>query len=361
MKSTSILLTLFTSISLFSQQIPTPDYAARPYILKSNNTLENLERTDANSDIKVKGLGYGGMDMYYAAFGDHSIVRFAQGSLPRLVIKLDENVDPEESVTLSKAEVKKDRRRFLQSSRKMMGAARNTGQEAIKLTFKPIRTGVFEIVLPSNLEVGEYAFMPMMAQQTNMLSTNSIKIACFGIDAGITSTASSEFKAETPVASVQNPSTAIIYPAPDFDNLVYFYNARENTLDDLERAVNAKSEGAFGFLNLNSSVSITGQSSPIKIAANDKNSFVVRLADATDPYTIVELVPCEPNTEKQTRDYNPSAKKGQPATTAIAVKFKRINGNMYLITTLQPLAKGTYFFINKSLKEKSIFAFEIVG
>jgi hypothetical protein len=155
-----------------------------------------------------------------------------------------------------------------------------------------------------------------------------------------------------------SPSTSV-YPEPDFENLVYFFNAASNELIDLERAVNAKSEGTFGFLNLNSSISISGLSSPIKITADPKNSFVVKLSNSNDPYTIVELLPCTQNETKQTRDYSPTSKKGQPAATAIPLKFKRINGNMYSITTLEPLAKGDYFFLNKSIKEKSVFAFEV--
>lgn len=350
-----------------AQEVPMPDYSARPYQLKPDNTLQNLERTDASTDMKVKAAGYGGVEIYYAAFGTSSTVRFLAGSLPRLVIRLAENIDPEESITLSKAEVKKDRRRFLQSSHTMTGATRNTEGTDVKLEFKKLREGLFEILLPRNLVAGEYAFMPMGDQNISLTSVSNIKISCFGIDAatGFAPTTSSPPATQVantiPVsqpATTGNLSTPTIYPVPDFDNFIYYLSADNAALVDLERAVNSKSEGAFGFLNLNNAVSIKGYSSPVEVAKS-KIEFIVRLAPGVDPYTLIELMPCTSNSEKQTRDFTPAAKKDAPVITMVPLKFKRLDNYTYLITPLQQLATGEYFFLNKRLKEKSIFAFRV--
>lgn len=364
-RKTLIALTiLFSSAAIYAQDIPTPDYSARPYYLKSGNTLENLERADAASDAKVKGAGFGGVEMYFSAFGASSPIRFTASALPRMFIKLEPNVDPTESITLAKAEVKKDRRRFLQGSMSMSGAARNTSGVEVKLQFKKIRDGIFEILIPSTIESGEYAFMPMGDQNISITSVTNIKISCFGIDGGTTggSTSSSAPLASTnttaPTANTTTNGSTATAPQPDFDNVIYYFNQSENTLIDLERAINTKSESTFGFLNLNNAVSIKGTTSPVSVPKSSQG-FVVRLSDATDPYTLIELMPCAPNSTKQTRDYSPAAKKDQPAQTTVALKLKRLSGNTYMITPMQPLATGEYFFVNKALKEKSIFGFRV--
>ncbi|MCW5906664.1 MAG: hypothetical protein KIS94_02310 [Chitinophagales bacterium] len=366
MKSKTLiaLAILFNTTALTAQEIPTPDYSARPYYLKSDNTLENLERADAASDAKVKGAGFGGVEMYFSAFGARSPLRFTASSLPRMFIKLDSNVDPAESITLAKAEVKKDRRRFLQGSMSVSGAARNTSGHEVKLQFKKIREGIFEIIIPPTIEAGEYAFMPMGDQNISITSVTNIKISCFGIDGGATggntgnSTPVASSNSTVPSGNTASNSTPSTTPQPDFDNVIYYFNQTENTLVDLERAINTKSENTFGFLNLNNAVSIKGVNSPVTVPASSQG-FVVRLSDGTDPYTLIELMPCAPNSAKQTREYSPAAKKDQPAQTTIAIKLKRLSGNTYMITPIQPLALGEYFFVNKALKEKSIFAFKV--
>lgn len=356
----TILWLLVSLVALHSQEIPTPDYSARPYYLKADNTLENFERADATMDTKLKGGGFGGVEMYFAAFGTASSTRFAAGNIPRLFIKLEANIDPNESITLSQAEVKKDRRRFLQGSMSAYGAARNTSAGEVKLTFKKIREGVFEILLPSNIASGEYAFMPMGDQSISLTSVTNIKISCFGIDG----TASASIPTSTPVNSTTNtnntpPQTpAPNAPTPDFDNVIYYHDPTGNVLTDLERAINSKSESTFGFLNFNGAVSIKNTQAPVSIQKGT-SSFIVRLSDGTDPYTLIELMPCVTNTEKQTREFIPAAKKDQPKTATLPLKIKRLSGNTYQLTPITELPAGEYFFINKALKEKSIFAFGV--
>ena len=89
-----------------AQEIPEPEFNARPYYLKDGE-LVNMERADARFDVKVKAFGYGGHDSFLTAFGSQSSVRFNKDALPRIFIKFDGNIDPEELISILKAETKK--------------------------------------------------------------------------------------------------------------------------------------------------------------------------------------------------------------------------------------------------------------
>jgi hypothetical protein len=114
MKQSKIYLTqivlailLISSDTLFAQSIPEPEYSGRPYTLAPNNTLNDLERTDAQVDIKVKALGYGGYESYYTAFSAKSEIRLNKNNLPKFIIKIDANTDPSELISMAKAKIKK--------------------------------------------------------------------------------------------------------------------------------------------------------------------------------------------------------------------------------------------------------------
>jgi hypothetical protein len=179
----AILISGFSS-NLMAQSFPDPEFSSRPYILEANKTLKNLERADAQIETKMVGMGYGGVETYFTAFEPESDVRLSMNSLPKLIIKVEGNVDPSEIISLSEAEVKRDRRRFLQSSRGIRGRARDVSDTYIKLEFKKIRDGIFEVVLPSDIQPGEYAFMPINSGGSNSSQTynSKVKISCFGID-----------------------------------------------------------------------------------------------------------------------------------------------------------------------------------
>lgn len=174
----AILISGFSS-SIMAQSFPDPEFSSQPYILEANNSYKKLERADAQIETKIVGMGYGGFETYYTAFEPESDVRLPMNSLPRMIIKVEGNVDPSEIISLSEAEVKRDRRRFLQSSRGMRGRAHDISDTYIKLEFKKIRNGIFEVILPSDIQPGEYAFMPIISGGSNSLT---VKISCFGID-----------------------------------------------------------------------------------------------------------------------------------------------------------------------------------
>jgi hypothetical protein len=60
----------------------------------------------------------------------------------------------------------------------MGGKARDVSTAYIKLEFNKLKDGIYEIVLPNNIQPGEYAFMPISGDINN----GKIKISCFGIN-----------------------------------------------------------------------------------------------------------------------------------------------------------------------------------
>ncbi|MDZ4810934.1 MAG: hypothetical protein SGI96_22085 [Bacteroidota bacterium] len=172
------------SIASSAQSFPDPEFSSRPYSLEADTALKNLERADAQVDFKLKGLGYGGSETYFTTFTPKSGIRFLKNTLPKLIIKVDGNIDPSELISLSKAEVKKDRRKFLQSSIALGGGARDVSNTFLKIQFKKLREGIYEIILPKDIQPGEYGFIPMNTGTGNPLTSFNAKakITCFGID-----------------------------------------------------------------------------------------------------------------------------------------------------------------------------------
>ncbi|MEN0081116.1 hypothetical protein [Flavobacterium lindanitolerans] len=163
-------------INAFAQN---PEFSGRPYLWQDKK-LTDLERVDAQFDTKAKGLGYGGVDTYYTVFTGKSDIRFSKEKLPIFVVKVDKGIDPAEVYSVLKAKVKKNKRSFLIGSYAMGGKAKDTGKEKIKITYKKLKDGIYEISLPSDIAAGEYSFVPNSTE--GMSAGNKMKITCFGID-----------------------------------------------------------------------------------------------------------------------------------------------------------------------------------
>ncbi|MBK9328169.1 MAG: DUF4377 domain-containing protein [Sphingobacteriales bacterium] len=161
--------------------IPEPEYPLRPYYL-DGNTLIQFERSESSFDMKVKGAGYGGVDRFLTAFSPESKIQFKDGNMPRIFISTEsKSIDPYDVISLCKAITQKDRRRFKIGSSKMFGGARNVSGNIIPVEFKKIRDTLFEVIIPEQLEVGEYGFLPIMEGESNILTSKTVKINCFGI------------------------------------------------------------------------------------------------------------------------------------------------------------------------------------
>ncbi len=168
----------YTFNNIIVESSPTPEFSFRPYYL-SDETLKNLERADASIDVKVLAFGYGGSETFYTVFPSQSKCRFSAGNIAPIIVKLDDNSDPSEIFYLVKAkEVKKDRRRFIMSKMSLGGKGADLSNNIVQLEFKKIKDNIYQILVPDNLQSGEYGFMPINPNK----EVSTIKITCFGID-----------------------------------------------------------------------------------------------------------------------------------------------------------------------------------
>lgn len=178
-----IICFVFVTFNNVAQKLANIEFSGRPYILVNTNTLKDFERADAQFETKIKALGYKGSETFYTVFSPKSEISFSKALLPKIIIKMENNMDPSEVVKLSKAVIKRDRRRFILESQQLLGKARDISDAYIKLNFKKLDDNVYEIILPSDIEIGEYAFLPINTSEGNALTSYhaSVKITCFSI------------------------------------------------------------------------------------------------------------------------------------------------------------------------------------
>ncbi|HEV8511988.1 MAG TPA: hypothetical protein VGQ59_01860 [Cyclobacteriaceae bacterium] len=180
MKSALLFLLIIFSPTL--QDIPEPDFSLRPYFLKEDK-LNEFERVDAVFESKAKGMGYGGVEISYAAEGLKSAVRFTSLLAPRIIIKMEDNSDPAEGFAVFMAEIKKDRRRFVTGKMgSAFGSNKSNNEKRVQISAKKIREKVFEISFQQNLSPGEYAIIPSQKNMSMSAGSQSMKMSCFGVD-----------------------------------------------------------------------------------------------------------------------------------------------------------------------------------
>lgn len=178
------LLTILLTGSLNAQSVPDPEYSSRVYYLDEDGTLKDLERGRASVDIKVKGMGYGGSEIYFTVFNAASTKAFESDGMPRMFVELQGDVDPNEVVILGRAEIKRDRRRFLQADMALGGRARDTRDAYIPLDFTRIRGELYEVEFPEGIRPGSYAFMPIGESGENISYGSKVYISCFDVRGG---------------------------------------------------------------------------------------------------------------------------------------------------------------------------------
>jgi hypothetical protein len=165
-----------------AQDVPDPDFSQKPYYQK-NGKLEEFEKVEAPMGTKLKGMGYGGVEISYLASGTKSPVRFASGVTPVIIIKMEDNSDPSETFTIQMAQVKKDSRRFVTGKMgALIGGNKSNNQKKIITSVKRLKEKVFEITFNEPLQLGEYAIIPYQKNATMAMGSQAIKINCFGID-----------------------------------------------------------------------------------------------------------------------------------------------------------------------------------
>jgi hypothetical protein len=177
MKKTLFLFLLGITLNSLAQSpaVPDPEFPNRPYYLKDGK-LESLEKVSTSFD--VSGMG---SKVYLTAFKPKSEIHFTKDAIPALYIKIEGGGDPSDKVTVSIATVKKDRRRFVQESTGMTGAAKDISATKVNVSLKKVRDGLYQIVFDTPLAPGEYAFMPQM-DMGSLMSGGKLTLFCFGVD-----------------------------------------------------------------------------------------------------------------------------------------------------------------------------------
>lgn len=162
----------------FIDTIPEPEFINFIYQFdKSNNKLVDLEKANVEMKMKMKVMGGGGQS--YSIDGGKSPVRL-NGTAKSFMITISGGPmasDPSSSMTLYKLESKKSSREAPMSSYAGMNMGKKSNS-VIELRFKKIKEGTFEIVVPGNLEKGEYGFVNM----NGMNSSGKMTVFAFGVD-----------------------------------------------------------------------------------------------------------------------------------------------------------------------------------
>ncbi len=165
------------------------------------------------------------------------------------------------------------------------------------------------------------------------------------------------------------------YPAPEFKNTVSQLDTLSKKLKSLEKAsaeLDIKIKG-LGYGGSESFLKISGLQSSV-VLPSSQAVFIVKLPDAdTDPSTYIELYSFESDQDR--RRVKIASRKMMGKTRNVTVPtvslgFSKIISGVYLITTHQPLKKGSYGFVldpaslNSGLalgakQSATVFAFDI--
>ena len=164
-----IAITIVCFTKIYGQDIPDLEFPYTGYYLADDLSLKKLEKVQGNFESKTGTLGYG-LTNYLTVFKTTSDVRFSKTKMPRIFINTA-GMDPSEYCTLIKADIKKKKRWFIQSKNSAYdGGKLDVSEFKIKIDFKKIRDGQYEVILPKDILIGEYAIIV------------SIYASCFGID-----------------------------------------------------------------------------------------------------------------------------------------------------------------------------------
>jgi hypothetical protein len=179
-----IIAVMLVSVKAYSQNIPNVEKEKRPYFLVEGE-LKKFEKVKAQLDIKVKAMGYGGSESFLTAFEKKSLVRYKVGELPKVIIKITGDEDPEDYISIFRQtkKRKRDRRRFKQGSRSLGGKSRNVLDAEVSFELKKIGENIYEVEFDDDLIPDEYAIVPIKSTAANPLfAANSQTIYCFGVD-----------------------------------------------------------------------------------------------------------------------------------------------------------------------------------
>lgn len=176
----------FISIFSYGQDLPTPEYYNQPYFLNDSNKLEKIERVDATYTSTLKGMGYGGNEMYLSILNKKSSKVFSNDKPLVFLIKLNTYEDPESFISMLVGTVKKKERKFIYKRISMMGNVKDISGREVSIKVEKLKDEIFKISVLDKLPPGEYAFKPFTTTSlhgnvTRARSSNET-MYCFAIN-----------------------------------------------------------------------------------------------------------------------------------------------------------------------------------
>ncbi len=175
-KEISIIFLIISSVTCFSQDLPNPEFAGRPYFIK-DNSLVNFERADG---VLSATAGMKGMVTFYGVPASKSDVRFSSSSLPIIFIRVDAGVDPVEVFSIVRADIGKKGREFIVRKTDRRNAVQDMSDVLVKFSFTKKADGIYELKFDNGITPGEYAIIS--STETGGGTSLKSKISCFGVD-----------------------------------------------------------------------------------------------------------------------------------------------------------------------------------
>ena len=171
------VLTSFVSCMLFAKTvdtIPEPEFMNEIYYYdKVNIKLTPLEKSKAEMKAKMKLMGG---STAYAISGEKSPTRItsAGGSFV-IALSGGSMMDPAMTIALYRFDPRKGRR---EAALGQYGGSQRNGNSTLEIKFKRVKENTYEIIVPGNLEKGEYGFINMHS----MSAAGGMTTYAFGVD-----------------------------------------------------------------------------------------------------------------------------------------------------------------------------------
>lgn len=199
---------IFSTIFLYAQQYPDPEFANEICFLKKDNTYSLVRLEKGSSKMETKTNMISGSEQSYSLDGSSSPVRVPGGNLSFVfsngasssspsnnktdsVMKangIDPNMmnfggmtDPSNSITLYKLDVAKGERKiYLMKQGGYFGKHKNQSSDKMTFSLKKVRDGYWVLITDKPLSRGEYAFTMTVMGMGSM--NGDITLFAFGID-----------------------------------------------------------------------------------------------------------------------------------------------------------------------------------
>ena len=170
MKSiTTIFLGLLFTISAMSQSIDDIQFINHPYF--NGNAIEKVK---AKMKSIIRGLGYGGANVFFEIQGEKSKTRISQSDSLYFMINMEQGMFG--SMSLFNAE-QKGKKRIVMYAKSRVFSASDIGGESIQYNTIKVYENIYKIIPSEPLHPGEYSFI--FYGSTSGMSADAFT---FGID-----------------------------------------------------------------------------------------------------------------------------------------------------------------------------------